>query len=88
MMIKTAIIGALLFFGWSSSIAPAVGLYSVDVSRQYIQILENQVFECVAGKRVRVYFNSVDWVEIKCQITDDNLWSRKSFRNVTTGALQ
>ena len=87
-MIKASIIGALLFFGWSSSIAPAVGLYSVDTSRQYSRILEETVFSCVVGKRVRVYFNSVDWVEIKCQITDDNLWVRRSFRNVTAGVLQ
>ena len=87
-MINQLVVGLLLFLGLPSPIEPAVGVYSVNISRQYIQILENQVFECVVGKRIRVYFNSVDWVEIKCQITDDNLWQHVQTRKLTIGVLR
>lgn len=81
-------LGLLMLYLWSPMLSPAIGNYSVDTSRHYTKMLEEHVFSCIAGKRVRVYFNSVDWVEVKCTITDDNLWIRRSFRNVTTGEVK
>ena len=78
----------LLLVCWSPLLSPATGDVSIKIAREYIQILEKEVFACVLGQKIRVYFNPIDWVEVKCKITDDNLWEQQQTRKLTTGVIR
>lgn len=83
MVIIKQIIAGILLFGISFSLSPAVGDIATRIAREYSQTLEQRVFECVNGQRVRIYFNAVDWVEVRCVIAADNLWLRELPRNIS-----